>query len=640
VTQGSPIHIAISGESVSLQEKLEHLPTSPGVYQFKDAGSNLLYVGKAVNLRNRVRQYFHKSRATGDRIGIMVGKATDLEIIVTDTEVEALILEANLVKSLKPKYNVSLKDDKSFPYIVVTNEPFPRIFVTRRIIRDGSRYFGPFTDVGSMRASLKMVREIYRVRSCNYLINEESIRKKKIRLCLDYHIKKCDGPCEGLISREHYNAMINEVVLVLKGKTGSLVDSLTEQMDGASAELRYEAAAVIRDRIRQLSVYNERQKVVDEDRVDRDLFAIAVEGDDGCGVVFHVRDGKIVGRRHLYMTSVEERPEPELIEQFLQRFYLESEDIPGEIFLPVEPEHPDVLSEWLGARRGGKVDIVVPKIGEKARLIGMCTANARFLLDEIKVQRLKRADYVPHAVQRLQKDLRLPALPRRIECFDISNIQGSDSVASMVVFLNGKARKSDYRKFRIRSVQGPDDFASMREVIERRYSRLLEEGGELPDLIMVDGGKGQLSSAHEVIDQLGERNADSSSGIHRVPMIGLAKRLEEVYVPGMSEPITIPKASPGLKLLQQIRDEAHRFAITYHREVRSRRTLQTELDLIKGVGKKRAKELLEAFGSVQGVKFATVDQLGEIVGESVAHKILDYFSDMGIAEQNSVAGES
>jgi excinuclease ABC subunit C len=270
----------------------------------------------------------------------------------------------------------------------------------------------------------------------------------------------------------------------------------------------------------------------------------------------------------------------------------------------------------------------------------MCTANARFLLDEIKVQRLKRADYVPHAVQRLQKDLRLPALPRRIECFDISNIQGSDSVASMVVFLNGKARKSDYRKFRIRSVQGPDDFASMREVIERRYSRLLEEGGELPDLIMVDGGKGQLSSAHEVIDQLGERNADSSSGIHRVPMIGLAKRLEEVYVPGMSEPITIPKASPGLKLLQQIRDEAHRFAITYHREVRSRRTLQTELDLIKGVGKKRAKELLEAFGSVQGVKFATVDQLGEIVGESVAHKILDYFSDMGIAEQNSVAGES
>ena len=611
------IAVKITKEDISLAEKLENLPAKPGVYQFKNAEGKVLYVGKAVNLRSRVRQYFHKSRQLHPRIETMVSKACDVEIIVMDSEIEALILEANLIKQLKPRYNVDLKDDKSYPYIVITNEPYPRVFVTRRVIRDGSKYFGPYTDVKNMRSSLKMIREIFKVRSCNYFIDEEVVRKRKIKVCLDYHIKKCEGPCEGLVSYEKYNGMINEVAQVLKGKTSSLVATLESYMQKAAEELRFEEAAEMRDRVKQLSVYNEKQRVVDTELIDRDLFATAIEGDDACGVVFKVRDGKIVGRQHVYMSGVEGKPEAEVVEQFVERYYLDAEDIARELFLPVELENTTAIENWLTAKKGESVKIVVPKIGEKVKLIAMCKNNAQFLLDELKIQKMKNKDFVPHFVKALQRDLRLLQPPRWIECFDISNIQGSDSVASMVVFVDGKSRKSEYRKFKIRSVDGPDDFASMREVIERRYLRLLEENGTQPDLIMVDGGKGQLSSAVEVLNRLGVKR----------PVIGLAKRLEEVFVPESSEPQSIPKTSSGLKLLQQIRDEAHRFAITYHRTLRTKRTLQTELDLIEGIGKKRAKELLEAFGSVQGVKFATLEQLAEIVGEKVASKIKEYFSE-------------
>lgn len=625
--------IRITGETISLGEKLENLPTRPGVYQFKNSDGKVLYVGKAVNLRNRVRQYFQKSRQPDPKVEAMVSRATDVEIIVTDSEVEALILEANLIKQFNPRYNVILKDDKSYPYIVVTNEPFPRVFITRRVIRDGSKYFGPFVNVRDMRASLKMVREIFKVRSCNYLIDEEAVRKKKFKLCLDYHIKKCDGPCEGLITQEKYRQMISEVIQVLKGKTATLITSLGAQMEGASEALRYEEAAELRDKIRQLGVYNERQKVVDAEMIDRDLFALATEGDDACGVLFKVRDGKIVGRQHVYMNAVEGKIPEEIIEQYVQRHYLEIEDIPREVFLPVGVEGRPAIEEWLTEKRGEKVEIVVPKIGEKAKLMAMCATNAKFLLDELKVQRLKVKEILPNAVKALQHDLRLPYPPRRIECFDISNIQGADTVASMVVFVDGKPKKSEYRKFKIQTVSGPDDFASMREVIERRYSRLLGEQGALPDLIVIDGGKGQLSSAVEVLLRLGVRVSTAGSSqeggpeVRSQPVIGLAKRLEEIFLPGTGDSQSISKASPGLKLLQRVRDEAHRFAVTFHRELRSKRTLQTELDLIEGVGKKRAKELLETFGSVQGVKFATEEQLSEVVGSRVAEKIKVYFSE-------------
>ncbi len=609
--------ISISGEAATLEEKLEALPVGPGVYQHKDAEGKVLYVGKAKNLRSRVRQYFQKSRGVDPRIERMLSKATDVEVIVTDSEVEALILEANLIKKLKPRYNVNLKDDKSYPYIVITNEPYPRVFVTRQIRRDGSRYFGPYTDVKNVRAALKTVRDIFRIRSCNYFIDDEVIKKRKIKVCLDYHIKKCDGPCEGLISEAQYRAMIDQVAALLQGKTETLIQMLREEMERLAAAMKFEEAAVLRDRIKGLEAYSEKQKAVALDPIDRDIVASVAEGDDACGVVFKIRDGKMIGRQHYYMSNVEGKSDDEILETLLQQYYLEADFIPKEIFLSSPIENAEAVQRWLTDKRGDAVTLTCPTEGEEAKLVRLSQSNAKFLLDELKIQKMKRADYVPHAVKALQRDLRLPRLPRRIECFDNSNIQGSDPVASMVVFVDGKPKKSEYRKFKIKSVVGPDDFASMREVIERRYTRVVNEGLERPDLIMVDGGKGQLSSALDVLAKL---------GMHDQPIIGLAKRLEEVFVPGKSEPEAIPKTSSGLRLLQQIRDEAHRFAVTFHRSLRTKRTLQTELDLIAGVGKKRAQELLEAFGSVQGVKFATPEQIAEVVGEKVAAKIVEYFA--------------
>ena len=611
------VNIRITRGDVALPEKLENLPAAPGVYQHKDAAGKVLYVGKAKNLRNRVRQYFQKSRSLGPRIEQMLTKATDLDVIVTDSEVEALILEANLIKKFKPRYNVSLKDDKSYPYIVITGEPYPRVFITRHVRRDGSRYFGPYTDVKNVRSALKAIRDIFMIRSCNFLIDEEAIRKKKFKVCLDYHIKKCEGPCEGLVSRERYNAMIDQVASLLRGKTGSLIRTLRAEMERLAAERRFEDAAVLRDRIKGLEAYSERQKATDLDSTDRDIVAFASDADDACGVIFKLRDGKMVGRQHYYMGNVEGKPEGEILEALLQQYYLEAEDIPSEVYTPVPLEDAEAFARWLGTRRGEPVTLAVPQGGEEAKLVRLTQSNAKFLLEELKIQKMKRADYIPHPLLALQKDLGLDRVPRKIECFDNSNIQGSDPVASMVVFVDGKPRKSEYRKFKIQSVSGPDDFASMREIIERRYTRLLEEQGELPDLIVVDGGKGQLSSAVDVLAKL---------GLKEQPVIGLAKKLEEVFLPGRSDPEMIAKASSGLRLLQQVRDEAHRFAITFHRTLRTKRTLQTELDLIEGVGNKRAKELLEAFGSVQGVKFATPEQLAEVVGEKTAAKIREYFS--------------
>jgi len=607
-----------SGSSLSLQEKLESLPQKPGVYQFKNAEGKVLYVGKAQNLRSRVRQYFQKSRSADSRLDALVPKIRDLDLIVTDSEVEALILEANLIKKLKPRYNVLLKDDKSYPYIVITDEPFPRVFVTRRIFKDGSKYFGPYADVKTMRHALKTVRDIFMIRSCNYDLTDETVSKKKYKVCLDYHIKKCEGPCEGLVTREHYRSMIDQVAKILRGKTEEGMRSLRSEMEKSSEGLRFEDAARIRDRLKAIEVYNERQKVVDAKAEDRDIIAIAARGDDAAAVIFKVREGKVLGSRHFYLNNAEDKKEEELLEALMERYYLESDDIPPQILLPAVVESESLIRSWLAARAGFEVSMDVPKAGDKAKLIAMVRNNAQYLLDDLEVQRLKRGETFPHAVGALQKDLRIESPPRRIECFDISNTQGTDSVASLVVFVDGKPKKSEYRKFKIKTVEGADDFASMQEVVQRRYTRILEEGTPMPDLIMVDGGKGQLSSAREILRKL---------GLERQPIIGLAKRLEEVYVPAQSDPLSIPKTSAGLKLLQQIRNEAHRFAITFHRTLRSQRILHTELDLVKGVGKARAKELLEAFGSVQGVKFASEEQLAEIVGAVVAGRIKEYFVD-------------
>ncbi len=624
--------IEIQDIGFELKEKLDNLPRLPGVYQFKNAEGKVIYIGKAKILRNRVRSYFSKgSRLRSGQKGhnhdpktkVMVSKIADLEVIVTDTEMEALILENTLIKKLKPRYNIDLRDDKSYPYIVVTNEPFPRVYVTRKIKQDGSRYFGPYTDVKTMRFALKSGRDIFQIRSCRLPLTEENIARKKWKVCLDYHIHKCGGPCEGFVSREEYNEMISQVEKLLHGKTDSLIRQLTDEMMIYSGRLEFEKAAEAKKKTEAIRIYTNKQKMVSLELIERDIIAAVSEGDDGCGVIFKVRDGKLIGKQHFYLSNVADRSESEMVQTIIERYYIKADYIPSEIYLSAEPVESDFVENVLKLKSGSDVNIVVPTEGEDLKLIKMCRANAKFMLDELKIQKEKSKETVPHTLQALQRDLHLPAAPRRIECFDNSNIQGSDPVASMVVFVDGKPRKSDYRKFKIRTVVGPDDFASMEEVIERRYSRVMREGGQLPDLVVVDGGKGQLSSAVETLRRIGLENQ---------PIIGLAKRLEEVFVPGESESILLPRTSSSLKLLQQVRDEAHRFAITFHRLIRERRVISSVLTDIDGVGVTKAKKLLQKFGSVKGVQEAALEQLAGVVGMKTAQNIKSYFEN-AITEQ-------
>ncbi len=603
---------------MSLQDKLNRLPAGPGCYLFKDKQGKILYVGKAGVLRNRVRSYFQKSRPYHPKLNALVRKIADIEWIVTDSEVEALILENNLIKEYKPRYNVSLRDDKSYPYIRITNEDFPQVFITRKLVRDGSEYFGPYTDVKNVRYVLKTLKRIFPIRSCKHNLTPEVIRQKKIPLCLDYYIKKCNGPCQGLQSKEDYQKMIAQVRQFLKGKTSEIVKELHKQMETLAGKMEFEEAALVRDRLRALENYRNSQKIVQSDLKDRDVVAVAMEDREVCALIFRVREGKIIGKQHYYFKHQTWKEEPEILDEFLRHYYLNTQDIPQEIFLQTPIESQEVLSKWLSGQSGRKVDVVVPQRGEKHKLMEMALKNARYLLDDLLLQKLKKEQTLHFTVNALQRDLRLPKPPLVMECFDISNIQGSDPVASMVRFENGKPKKSAYRKFKITSKQTPDDFTMMREVIERRYSRLLNEKKRLPDLIVVDGGKGQLSSAVQVLQKL---------GIENQPIIGLAKRLEEVFVPGESEARMLPRTSSSLRLLQQIRDEAHRFAITFHRQRRRRRTLHSELDNIAGIGPKRRQQLLKAFGSVKNIRQATEDALVEKgkLPKKLARSVWEYF---------------
>lgn len=620
--------ISILPQKADLKNKIYRLPKNPGVYQFKNAKNDILYIGKAKNLRNRVRQYFQGSGNISSRIRAMVSKIADIELIITDSEIEALILEATLIKKHKPHYNIDLKDDKSYPYIVITKEPFPRVFVTRRIASDGSKYFGPYTEVGAMREFLKMIKDIFKVRSCNYFIDDESIAKKRYKLCLDYHIKQCDGPCEGLVSEKTYNEMIDSVALLLKGKTGKLISDWEVRMNSAAEQLHFEEAKRYRDAITQLKVYSQKQKIIEPTLTDRDIIAIVKDIDDACGVIFNVREGKITGKKHLLIRKVEGKTEEEIIEQMVPNYYLDEIEIPMEIYLSHRPLNVSVIQEWLRVKRGGGLKIIIPRAGEKVRMMNMCKLNAKIILDEYLSEKKSKNKKIPEALMMLQKHLQMTAIPHRIECFDISNIQGADSVASMVVFIDGKPRKCEYRKFKITTVHGSDDYLSMREVIFRRYKRVLDEKLSMPDLIMVDGGKGQLSSAIEILKSLQLWKGDRTG----VSIIGLAKKLEEVFLPLSSDPQNIPKTSPALRLLQKIRDEAHRFAISYHRQLRTKRTLKTEIELIEGIGKKHSKILLEIFGSVKGVQEASYEKISSVVGTKNASKIKQYF---GQNDQNS-----
>ena len=620
----------------ALAEKLQHLPTGPGVYQHKDAAGTTLYVGKAKNLRARVRSYFQEGRPREARITAMVSKVADVEVIVTDTEAEALILENNLIKELRPRYNVLLKDDKTYPYICIKNERFPRIFPTRRVVRDGSRYFGPYTDVRAMNAMLKTIKDLFKLRSCNLLLSEGAIASGKYTPCLDYHIQRCAAPCVGYETEEHYSGTIAQITQLLDGKTDALLARLRDEMARLAGARQFEAAAELRDRVAAVERYAEKQKIVTDRDVDRDLFALAVdrEADAAVGVVFAVREGKIVGRRHTVLRGLEGVPDDEVMQRAVEAHYAEASFFPDEVFLAAPMAEPGAVEALLRRERGRKVPLHVPQRGEKVDLMQMVEANARLLLGEwIRARETREAERVPRSVLSLQRDLSLARAPRRIECFDISHLGGTGTVASCVVFEDGRPKKSEYRTFKIRTVESgkPDDFASMREVVSRRYARTLEENGPWPDLVIIDGGKGQLSSAVEAL-----RGVDV---LGRFAVVGLAKRLEEVFTPGRRDSTLIPRTSSSLRLLQQVRDEAHRFAVTAQRKQRAIKDLRSELLDVPGVGAATARKLLTALGSARAVRAASEAEIAAVAGPSVARKVRAHF-DASPAGAGSESGDA
>ena len=610
----------------ALDEKLATLPAKPGIYQFRNAAGKIIYVGKAKNLRNRVRSYFRSQQQHSGKTLVLVSHITDFEVIITSSEVEALILENNLIKELKPRYNVNLKDDKTYPYLVITNEPFPRIFLTRQLKRDGSTWFGPYTEARQLRSILDFIGSIFPVRSCKYRLSEENIISKKYKVCLDYHIHKCKGPCEGLVPEEEYLTMIREITRLLKGKTSSMIRSLSDTMQVLASELKFEQAAEIKTQLESLKRYADRQKMVAGDGLDRDVFAVAAAENEGCGVVFKIREGKLLGSQHIYINNTNGETDAELQARVVEKYYLETlELIPDEILLQeaLAADEEDALRAYIVEKQKEEnqekknIRFLVPQIGEKAHLVEMCRQNARHHLEEYLIQKQKRGEIARehYGLTALKELLHLPKIPQRIECFDNSHLQGTDYVSSMVCFEKGKPKKSDYRKFKLQTFEGSDDYAAMKEVIQRRYAGSLAKDLPLPDLIVVDGGKGQVNTAYLTLNDLGVS----------IPVIGLAKRIEEIFTPQHNDPFNLPKTSPALKLLQQLRDEAHRFAITYHRKLRSKRTLQTELTTIAGVGEKTAYRLLEQLGSVDAVAQATMEELKAVTGVKIAESIYSFY---------------
>ncbi|WP_066633541.1 excinuclease ABC subunit UvrC [Desulfolucanica intricata] len=615
---------------MGVTEKLQYLPARPGVYLFRDMAGEIIYVGKAVSLKNRVRSYFQSGANLTPKVRAMVPKIADLEYIVTDSEVEALILESNLIKEHRPRYNVSLKDDKSYPYLKVTlNEDFPRVFITRRVLKDGARYFGPYTRVGAVHETMRLLKKLFPFRTC-----KQKEPPNRDRPCLNQHIKRCLGPCCGLVSKEEYKKAIDEICLFLEGRQDELVKSLKKRMEEAAEALEFERAAELRDQLQAVETIVEKQKIISSGREDQDVVALARGISETCVMVFFIRGGKIIGREHFLLRGTEDSGRAEVITAFIKQYYNQAEFIPREILLPeIVEEEAGVISQWLSEKKEARVYLRVPRRGEKRRLVEMVEKNALLLLDQIEQERQARKDDLQAALGELARALGLKKPPYRLECYDISNTQGTESVASMVVFEEGKPRKDQYRKFKIKTVEGPNDFASMQEVIERRFKRGKEERElintgqlstkdakfhRLPDLVIIDGGKGQLSAAREVMHGL---------GFSYIPTFGLAKQEELLFKEGEKDPVVLPRDSRALYLVQRLRDEAHRFAITYHRQLRTKRNLKSLLDEIEGIGPKRRRELLKAFSGLEEIGKAGLDELAAVEGmnKKAAEAVYEYF---------------
>jgi excinuclease ABC subunit C len=596
---------------VKLDDKLARVPDRPGVYLYRDAKAQVIYVGKAASLRSRVRSYFQDSRAHDAKTDALVRQIADLEYIVTDTELEALMLEANLVRKHRPRYNIILRDDKHYPFLkLTTNEEFPRLLVARRVQNDGAAYYGPFYPATAMRETLRLTRQLFPLRTCSITIDGRLERP-----CIQYAIHRCNAPCTGWETREGYTATVRDVERFLEGRDEELRGRLTEEMERAAAEEKFERAAVLRDQIQSLNKVLERQKIISTEEVDQDVIGVVRQGDDACVELFFVRKGRLVGQEAFFFDKVAGWSDGEILSAFIRQFYGKAVVPAPELLVSEELPDAALVGEWLSGLAGRRVQLQAPQRGARREYVAMAEANAAIALQNHLLSRDDRQQYV---LEELQRALNLPASPNRIEGYDISNIQGTEQVGSMVVWENGDMKKDDYKRFRIRTVVGSDDFASLREVLSRRFGRALEQGTALPDLVLIDGGRGQLNVGLSVLQEL---------GLDWIPVASLAKQQEEVYVGDSLQPLALDPTSPALHTLQRIRDEAHRFAVTYHKKLRSRRTIQSVLDAIPGVGPTIRTSLLKTLGSARRVREASVAELAAVpkVTPKLAQRIHDHF---------------
>lgn len=608
----------------TIDGKLKKLPDKPGVYLMKDQSGEIIYVGKAVSLKNRVRQYFGSRKNNPPKVNAMINHIRDFEYIIVDNEIEALILESNLIKKHRPKYNILLRDDKQYPYIkVTTNEKYPRVLKTRNIVKDGAKYFGPYPSVYAVNDTIDIIRSLYPIRTCNKDL-EKNIGKT--RPCLNYYIGRCLGPCQGQVDEERYMEMIDEIIMFLSGKEDKLIEKIEEKMKEAAKNLDYENAAKYRDQINSLNIVLEKQKIVSPNLVDQDIIGMARGVEEVCIQVFFIRSGKIIGREHFIIPDTFGEEKKSILSSFIKQFYLGTAYVPKEIFIEEEIEDMETISKWLEQKRGSKVNIRIPKRGEKSQLMNMVKTNAMDMLKQHGDKYLRIQRQNEKALRELQEALDLSHLPNRIEAYDISNIAGVSPVGSMVVFEKGSPKKSDYRRFKIRTVTGPDDYKSMEEIIRRRFKRALEESKGfviLPDLIMIDGGKGQVNVVLDVLEELNVQ----------IPVCGLVK--DDFHktrgIIYNNREINLEKDSLGYKLIYSIQEEAHRFAINYHRSLRSKNMFRSELDNIKGIGAKRKKALLKHFGSIDKIKKASVEELAQVesMNRPAAENLFEYFKGSG-----------
>ena len=619
--------MAASTISEKIRKQLGALPARPGVYIMRNAKGEVIYVGKAAKLKDRVRSYFGSARGMEPKTMALRGHIEDFEYIVVGNAGEALILEATLIKRHQPFFNIRLKDDKRYPYLKVdVQNPWPRVYITRRIEKDGARYFGPYASAGSVRHTLDLTKKLFPWRSCT-----KEITGRDARPCLDYFIKRCIAPCTAFCTKDEYDEVIQQVLLFLEGKSDDVLRRLKRQMEDASEKMEFERAAMLRDQLRSIERTVERQMISTTKNEDIDVFGMSRHGDQACMQVFFVRGTQMIGRDNFVVEGTTDESDGAVLSNFLLQYYESAQYIPKLVAVPMDPDERETIEELLSEKRGSLVEVRVPERGEKKRLVELAAENAREALDMMRVRWLADEDKTQQALDQLREELSLPEIPHRIECYDNSNIQGTSPVSSMVVFIDGKPANNQYRRFKVKTVVGADDFATMAEIMRRRFKRievilpteprLVDRDGagdgvpaahsapddawDLPDLVIIDGGKGQLAAAAQAMREM---------SVHHIPVVGLAKRFEELFVPDEDDPIVLPRGSEALYMVQRIRDEAHRFAITFHRQVRAKSSIQSALDTIAGIGPKRKKALLKKFGSVKTIREADVDEIASTVG--------------------------